>query len=221
MSDRIVTIHKSPFPDMGAPWDNFDEPQPDVTGKILYRSGRNSDIYVTSELKAEIDEANSHGGLRESLAFHATNSLALSGLAKYRAICSAQYLIQQGELIKTGEILTETGSYYRNTGGLEYVYLSRDAISTSYCFTDGSSPDQYPIIFGIGGEEASNLIKRSWQISGHEIAVPGNIGLDSVKSVIVLAEDTPKIQGWVAEHCEEALVLSRDAAAAIRLGRYA
>ena len=214
--NRFTVMHKPTILDSHKPLGDYAD-APDVSGMLLYDERPDRDIYVSSDLRDELKRAEAHGGFNDSLLFHATNSLALNGLAKHRAICSASYLIEQGEAIQTGEILTESGKYYRNRGGLSEVYVSRNATSTTYCYADGE-PDRYPTIFGIGGKLANELMNNSFG-TGYEIPVPGKIGLDNVRSVIVPVGNISEMQDWASENCEDSLVLSMEAAMILgRLG---
>lgn len=193
-------------------------PQPDVTGLSYIGEVGTSKVYADESLLEELDRLRSLGGLTKSHYFHSTGSLALSAIAKHKAILSAKELIMRGEKISTGEYVTGMGEYPRAMGGLEDVYVSDDPVNTRGGM---AVVDDYPVIFGIHQRALAHLPPYALSDYGDGIRAGSEIPLAHVTSLTVPYDKLPEIEEWSAANTPTALTVSWDAASVINyLGNY-
>ena len=84
---------------------------------------------------------------------HATGSIALSDLAKQKAILSAGELQRQNHTIKTGEQY----SMLKTADGLESVYV--DPGGPRYGYHVMNWFDEYPVTFGINAKQQAKFLQ--------------------------------------------------------------
>jgi len=176
--------------------------------------------YVAASVLEEVNQLTQRP---EADIFHASGSVALSGIERQRAILSARRALENGESVITGEhVFFYSGSYdgsvTRRKIGIGSVYMD---LAPALGYSIARWFDEYWVVFGSKKE----WIKRYNDEGGQEVSffrwsdgirVGDELPLNLIESVYVRHRFLPQILPWVRKNCPKAQLVSLEAAEIVK-----
>jgi hypothetical protein len=173
------------------------------------------DTYVEQGVLEEASELLKNGYTSPDYT-HATGSIALSDLAKQKAILSAGELQRQNHTIKTGEQY----SMLKTADGLESVYV--DPGGPRYGYHVMNWFDEYPVTFGINAKQQAKFLQSigfhypngsfflDLHTDGEQIIGP-KVPFSSIETIYVWKKYESQIRDWIKQYIPEVRLISLEA----------